>query len=273
MRAFVERITAALFPAWLESARDLGELAGVGEAALRTLARQEARRSDLFGPFLEAFCVSSMEGSEAPCASGFDPQTVIVECAKLIRRSYSPPRRPALVLALGDGALGDTGELALTFIAELDAFPIRLLGAGVHQLRRIPVQRTSFSPIATREHLRPYMTALSGQPNPLSETEVRMEAYLGQHRWAQGRRWNHTMTAHAMDRPIRVDLVWEQEGCIVEFDGPEHASLIRYQDDRWRDRVLQRAGFAVLRFTNDEVKQDLTRVADEIAAYVSNRRR
>ena len=72
---------------------------------------------------------------------------------------------------------------------------------------------------------------------------------------------------------IRVDLVWTREKCVVELDGPDHLDTDKYAADRVRDRALQRAGFLVLRYTNDEVLGDAARVVDELERFLEERRR
>ena len=68
---------------------------------------------------------------------------------------------------------------------------------------------------------------------------------------------------------MTVDLIWKAERLVVELDGPDHFAPDKYKRDRQRDRALQAAGFSVLRFTNDEVAQDLSRVASEIERFLT----
>lgn len=209
---------------------------------------------------------------------------MIRECHKLIARSYPGTRGVALVLTLAqETPPGRDRELSLIWLAELETFVLRLVGPGAGHLERIPMRTASRSADAAGEiagaarptppPFLPYVTPLSGRPNPISETENRLEKHLAQCSWALGRRWNHTISPGPVEPPLRVDLVWEAERCIVEIDGPEHASLAKYEADRRRDRVLQHGGFAVLRFTNAEVNGDLARTAGEIGAYVERVRR
>jgi very-short-patch-repair endonuclease len=53
-----------------------------------------------------------------------------------------------------------------------------------------------------------------------------------------------------MDRYI-ADFVCSDARIIVEIDGRQHAGLATYDEER--TAVLQRLGFEVVRFTNDEV--------------------
>lgn len=112
---------------------------------------------------------------------------------------------------------------------------------------------------------------LSGQPSPISEVEQKLERYLSQREWAWGRRWNHTIHPKPLEPSFRVDLIWDDASLIVELDGPEHAR-VRYEEDRRRDRALQQCGYQVLRFTNAEVRNDISRVATEIEGFLLPRR-
>jgi very-short-patch-repair endonuclease len=73
-------------------------------------------------------------------------------------------------------------------------------------------------------------------------------------------------------RTYRLDLFWPDEGLVVEVDGPEHRSRFRYADDRHRDAQLQVLGFDVLRFTNEQVLDDVQATITTIRNVLSIRR-
>ena len=91
--------------------------------------------------------------------------------------------------------------------------------------------------------------------------------------WATGRAWNQTWSSGVLANSIRVDLIWPREKCVVELDGPDHLDTDKYAADRVRDRALQRVGFIVLRYTNDEVLGDVARILDELKRFLEDRRR
>lgn len=65
----------------------------------------------------------------------------------------------------------------------------------------------------------------------------------------------------------RVDFLVER--VIVEVDGfAYHSGRQQYREDRRRDRAAHAAGYAVLRFTFEEVMRDLGRVVAEVAEAV-----
>lgn len=71
---------------------------------------------------------------------------------------------------------------------------------------------------------------------------------------------------------MRVDLMWPDARCVVEIDGPDHRGILKYADDRRRDNSLVLDGYAVLRFTNDEILGDAPRVLHVIERLVTTRR-
>ena len=106
----------------------------------------------------------------------------------------------------------------------------------------------------------------------MSEIERRLEARLATQDWAIGRAWNITWQADSLNNAVRPDLMWVEERCVVEIDGPEHLLPAKFAADRRRDRLLQLAGFAVLRFTNEEVADDVDLVASHIEQFLRDRR-
>jgi very-short-patch-repair endonuclease len=114
-----------------------------------------------------------------------------------------------------------------------------------------------------------YITPLAGRPNPCSRAEKRLEAVLSRYEWATGRAWNQTWSTSILHNPIRVDLIWHEPRCVIEIDGPDHLDPTKYAADRVRDRILQLEGFAVLRFTNQEVLDDAERVALQIGRFLT----
>ncbi len=64
--------------------------------------------------------------------------------------------------------------------------------------------------------------------------------------------------------PYIADFACLDARLIVELDGTQHAESRR---DTVRDAELERRGFRVLRFWNDEVLRELTSVCDTIIDY------
>jgi very-short-patch-repair endonuclease len=62
------------------------------------------------------------------------------------------------------------------------------------------------------------------------------------------------------------------EKVVVEVDGDEHRSRLKWADDRQRDNLLHLAGYVVLRFPNDRVAMDMAAVLNEIHMQLDLRR-
>ena len=161
--------------------------------------------------------------------------------------------------------LAGPGELTIWLFGSPATLLTRVPGSALHD--RIP---TSDAPATLSS---PYLTPLRGRPNAFSRAEQHLEAHLAKSPWAAGRAWNDTWSPGVLANSIRVDIMWARERCVVELDGPDHLHTDKYAADRVRDRALQRAGFLVLRYTNDEVLGDVARVLDELERFLEERRR
>ena len=117
---------------------------------------------------------------------------------------------------------------------------------------------------------RPVVTL--GKPHPGSTTEAALESALTRHDWAAGRAWNQTYQFDPLASPVRLDLMWPAERCVVELDGPEHRRPEIFEADRRRDVRLQLDGYAVLRFTNARIQYDLETVIAQIRTFIEARR-
>jgi very-short-patch-repair endonuclease len=69
--------------------------------------------------------------------------------------------------------------------------------------------------------------------------------------------------------PYIADFVCRSRKLIVELDGDSH--LEKEESDRLRDLELNRLGYAVLRFTNDRVMDELDEVLGEICRACETR--
>jgi very-short-patch-repair endonuclease len=88
------------------------------------------------------------------------------------------------------------------------------------------------------------------------------------------RAFRHLIRAHSLPRPQfnvyieeeLVDMVWPEHRLIVEVDGWKwHRGKRAFGNDRRRDRKLIRAGWTVVRFTDDQVDSDPHGVAAELS--------
>ena len=275
----IEALTEAVagtYPAWLPGAEHLAGPGGAGLAALRAICERAAGGSDLFGPFLVAAAEASLCGDTVRAAE-FPRETVVREARKLILRAYGYERLVVMVEMTGSWStaqieIAEAHALWLTGPGELGVW---LFGAPTTSMARVPrspqdgMPRSSPAPASHA----PYLTPLRGRPNAFSRAEQHLEAHLAKSPWATGRAWNEPWSPGVLANSIRVDIMWARERCVVELDGPDHLDTDKYAADRARDRALQRAGFLVLRYTNDEVLGDVARVLDELERFLEERRR
>jgi len=64
-----------------------------------------------------------------------------------------------------------------------------------------------------------------------------------------------------------VDFVSQREGLIIEVDGGYHAERQQQDNDAIREQALERMGFHIMRFTNEEVLYDTQNVISKIESY------
>jgi len=68
--------------------------------------------------------------------------------------------------------------------------------------------------------------------------------------------------------PFYLDFVCLEIGLIIELDGSQHLEPQQQQADELRTLYLQKMGYRVIRFWDDEVLRDTDTVLDEIAREV-----
>ena len=70
-----------------------------------------------------------------------------------------------------------------------------------------------------------------------------------------------------------VDFACHSARLIVELDGESHDFISRQRSDRQRDGQLESQGYAVLHFTNEQVRANLAGVVEVIRQTASSRAR
>ena len=61
-----------------------------------------------------------------------------------------------------------------------------------------------------------------------------------------------------------VDFVCHDDGLVIEVDGGYHAEREQQEDDKTRTEALERKGYRVIRFTNEEVLYNTEETINEI---------
>lgn|GEM_PF-399314 len=253
----------------------------------REAAAQEALRGASRAA-REALRGASRE-ARARRSSRFTAETRAAGLGRVIAASFGRSRTAVLVHVPAD--LPPTAEEALVagceWLAHHGDLGVWLIGAPLTTVDRIavttlrlPTEVTDLlrgppEPAAPRSDARTARTvtypALAGRPHPASVAERTLETALATCDWAAGRAWNQTHRPHPLVNPIRVDLLWRDERCVIEIDGPEHHSPRAYAADRQRDVRLQLDGYAVLRFTNAQVITDTKTVLHQIRQFLRDR--
>lgn len=289
----MEAVAIKLFPAWLSGAEGIVTSAGAGLAAVRGMALDHAAHSDQYGPFLADLAAGALTGRgphtrrhqsevRAPglarvIATGFGRSA----CALLLQAPPDLDDHGALALVRAAQWLVDQARLAVwiggeslpavDWLPEISMGRSAPAGLGIPEIRKptpLTAQPSRRSPASM-----PRRRGGVGKPHPTSRTEVALEAALVHRPWAAGRVWNHTVRPGPLVNPVRVDLLWKRERCIVEIDGDDHRAAQKYAEDRRRDVMLQLNGYAVLRFTNSQVRNDIENVLALLHQFLANRRR
>ncbi len=299
----LEKAAVGLFPAWLPGAENIGGPGGAGGRAVRVLALRAASSTEHFGPFLADLAERALRGAEPLARRGrpagarrspwFAAEVRAAGLGRVIAASFGRSRAAVLVhvpadlspaaeeaLVTGCEWLAHHGDLGvwltgapLTTVDRIAVTPLRLPAEVTDLVRGLPAPPI---PPAPRPDARTAPMAtyppVAGRPHPASVAERTLETALAACDWAAGRAWNQTHRPHPLVNPIRVDLLWRDERCVIEIDGPEHRSALAYAADRQRDVRLQLDGYAVLRFTNAQVTTDTETVLHQIRRFLRGRR-
>ncbi|MEV7010092.1 DUF559 domain-containing protein [Streptosporangium sp. NPDC051022] len=304
----LERAVVGLFPAWLPGAEEIDGSGGTAVAAVRELARRAASGHRHLASFLAELAVRSLTGAafrdRRPDAAEVRAEGLALVFAASFRRS-----RTALLVQV-PGGLSPAEEEALVaageWLVQRDGLGVWFTGAApvaVDRIRTVTVRPAVLPGLPARavrpaHPARPSQTAYparpappapspdpepapsrpagspatAGRPHPASLVESALERALSSQVWAEGRAWNQTYQPHPLANPIRVDLLWRTERCVVELDGPEHRRPDRLAEDRSRDARLREDGYAVLRFSNERVMADMPAVLRELKRFLKAHR-
>jgi very-short-patch-repair endonuclease len=261
----LERVAVELLPAWLPEAAAIDRPDVGGVATIRMVAAAHARDAHYSPVLLEDLAVLALTGNregrrEIPL------RTRAVQLARLVAEAFGRTRlvllvEPATELTLQDQEAIVAGASWLAHNARMAVWLTGSLPLIEDQLPSVRLDSTALP-----------QPAPIGKPHPASAVERALEAALAAQSWAGGRRWNQPYQWDPLSPPIRLDLLWAEERCVVELDGPEHCHPAHFEADRQRDVQLQLDGYAVLRFTNARVIHDVGAVVHQIGTYIRSRR-
>ncbi|MGX4652773.1 endonuclease domain-containing protein [Micromonospora sp. SCSIO 07396] len=269
----LEDVAVALLPGWLPEAIDVPHADPYGLAAVRAAAVGRARDSAHFAPFLAHLATVALSGRRP-----VDPFPLEIRCPGLTRvvaEGFGRSRVSLLIEVPDD--LDAAGERALVAGAEWlchhGRVSVWLVGAVLRHEDRVVCARLDRAENDRPRPVLPLPADVLGRPHPGSRVEAVLEAALAAESWAVGRCWNRYHQPHPLSPPVCLDLLWPDERCVVEIDGPEHCRPDRFEADRQRDVQLQLDGYAVLRFTNARINHDVGAVVHQIGTLVRARRR
>ncbi|MFC3981931.1 DUF559 domain-containing protein [Streptosporangium jomthongense] len=298
----LEKAVTGLYPAWLPEAADITGPGGLALPAVRELARRKVRGRRDLAAFLGDLAARSLAGGSLRLPHRpVPPETRAEGLAMAFAASFGRPH--TVVLATIPEGLSPAREEALVAAAEWlthrGHLGVCLTGAALTTVDRVPVLSSlqeygpasplgpspaagsSASPLAGSsmngstavvESSVAGSSAVAGRPHPGSSVEAALERALSAHTWAAGRAWNQTYQPHPLVNPIKVDLIWQAERCVVELDGREHRSAEGLAKDHLRDERLIEDGYAVIRFTNERVLTDMPSVLRELKRFLHTHR-
>lgn len=303
--AFVDAVLAdlrsvviALFPSWLPGGDD--SVTGRSEldlAGALAIASRLSRASSNFGPFVADMVRRAFDDDSA--RETYAREVEVAGLVKLLLAGYL--RRDIALLVSADPDLppehhrsiahacewlaghgpmcvwlADDGLPTVDRFRTEDVGPLGadLLSTALLGTARVPSPPSGPAagddPIGTSRIVAP---VIDGRPAPHSESEQRLERHLRECDWAHGYRWNSTIdTGSTLHQRIRADLTWPAAMVIVEIDGHDHRTSAKYAADRLRDNMLQRRGYLVLRYTNDQVLRDVGLIVSELQDVLDERR-
>ncbi|MEV0713349.1 DUF559 domain-containing protein [Asanoa sp. NPDC050611] len=268
----IESAAIGLFPTWLPEAEHIREPGGAGLTTVRAVAAARARRSAHFGPFLGDLAAAALAG-RATSRRRFPLE---IRAVGLTRVMTDALHRDRLVLVIDvpaglSAAAQHVVAAACEWIADRGRCGVWLTGAPLENIDWL-ASASLTEPSTGSAGARPAWPPVNGAPHPRSTAEAVLEAALAVRPWAAGRRWNQVHHFHPLRTPVRPDLLWVEERCVVEIDGREHCEPVRFEADRRRDVQLQLDGYAVLRFTNARVLYDVEAVVTQIGQFIEARR-
>ncbi|MFF4989441.1 endonuclease domain-containing protein [Streptosporangium saharense] len=269
----LEKAVTGLYPAWLPEAADLTGPGGLALPAVRELARRKVRGRRDLAAFLADLAARSLAAGTLRLPHRPVPVETRAEgLAMAYATSFGRPQ--TVVLATVPEGLSPAGEEALVaageWLTHRENLGLWLTGAPLRAVDRVPVLTIGeYGPAAPSVA---GSVAVAGRPHPGSSVEAALERALSAHAWAAGRAWNQTYQPHPLVNPIKVDLLWQAERCVVELDGREHRGSEYLDRDRLRDERLIEDGYAVIRFTNERVLTDMPAVLRELKRFLRSRR-
>jgi uncharacterized protein DUF559 len=275
----LERAAIDLFPAWLPGAAGIVSAGDGSEAAVRSAAKSLAAAGEDFGPFLAELAVHALRGRPIAGSVILNQQRA-AGLARVIARSLDRSTT-ALVLSAAPDLAPDEQQVlagAARWLTEHSTLVVWFVGNAMASVDWITTWSVrADEPLAIVVEIptgpdvaAPLRLGVEGQPKPGHETKLAKA--LAAAGWAGAYIWNQGHDLGLLHPVVLPDIRWPAERVIVEVDGPEHRGAAKYADDRRRDATLLLHDYVVLRFTNEQIDQDLSYALHTIRDLLQKRR-
>ncbi|NMO00117.1 DUF559 domain-containing protein [Gordonia sp. TBRC 11910] len=264
----VTRIVVNLYPRWLDDDEPSDTRNVLDVAAAEVRARRLCRDSDNFAPFVIALARAAAGGTAYRRTEPVEVRWAGL--MRLLRRAY---RRDAVVVYLTPDAAVGTVATAAEWLAHHGGVAVWLDDRpGLDRYSLLRTVEPHVTEIAQPQPSAVTISRCAGMPAPHSAAEQHLERALARCEWAAQRRWNRGVAGLGSLAPtIIADLHWSVERVVVEVDGPDHRAPAKYSADRIRDNILQESGFMVLRYTNEQVLDDVDVVVAGLRRVIATR--
>jgi very-short-patch-repair endonuclease len=274
--AGLDQAARGLLDQWLPGARSFGS-SKAGLAAVRVAAMRSAQEVGVPGALLVDLASRAVK-DRPPRRGEFSAEARAASLVKVVTSAYRRQRLAILVRATGGLPPPGLDQIVAAgqWLAHHGKAGVWLVGDAWRNVQHVAIVDVILSVSSETAEAREEPAAypvVHGAPRWNSPAEQALERALSGRSWAGGRRWNEPYQSHALVNPVTIDLVWLDDRCAVEIDGPEHRLAVRFEADRRRDVRLQLDGFAVLRFTNAQIDHDVVAVRSQIEQFLTTRRK
>lgn len=261
----LESTAIDMFPAWLPGGSQLSDGTLLSVEAGGVLADREAKRRGIFAPYLRALTRAALG---VPAAMSTFSREVRIDHLSRTLAAGSDHEHRALLIDV-TGPVGRDLELAADWLSRHGRMGVWITAGTADRFQQWELHVDPAVPTSVDVVTDGFSDPRSGRPRSDSPIECMVEDSLRRRPWAAGREWNKTLRiGSVLTSPVCADLVWSGQRVVVEFDGPEHRLSGKYAADRRRDNMLQLRGYMTLRFTNEQVMDDIAVVLDHIRAAV-----
>ena len=95
------------------------------------------------------------------------------------------------------------------------------------------------------------------------------EQYLWEH--LRGKSFGEDFLRQHIIGDYIVDFASRHGGLVIEVDGGYHSEPQQKEDDERREKDLEKMGFHILRFSNEEILYDIENVLEQINSFLNDK--